>query len=94
VVHVFVDTVPPDLQVEVKILAYDKAVVSGKVKDAAKVVVDGKPVDVDLFGGFSRDVAVDPDKSMLEVIATDALGNQKKIKRSAKIASPLSGDSK
>lgn len=94
VVHVFVDTVPPQLEVEVKILAYDKAVVSGKVKDAEKVLVDGKPIDIDMFGGFTREVRVDPDKSMLEIVATDQFGNTTKIRRSAKIASPMGSETK
>ena len=93
-VVVIVDTTPPDLQVEVDVLAYDKAVVRGKVgADASKITVDGRDVSRDLFGAFEREVAVDPDKSFVEIIAVDEHGNTKKIKRSVKIASPMSDQS-
>lgn len=89
-----VDTTPPDLQVEVQILSYDKAVVKGKVSsDASKVTVDGKEVSRDLFGAFEKEVAVDPDKSFVEIIAIDEHKNAKKLKRSVKIASPMSDQS-
>lgn len=90
-VTVTVDTTPPDLQVEVQILSYDKAIVKGKVSgDTAKLTIDGRDVSKDLFGSFEKEVAVDPDKSFTEVIAADEHGNAKKIKRSVKVASPLS----
>ncbi len=93
--QVIVDTTPPELQVEVDILSYDKAVVKGKVSgDAATITVDGREVKRDLFGGFEQDVAVDPDKTMCEVVAVDDHGNSVTIKRSVKIASPMSADSK
>ena len=44
--------------------------------------------------GFTREVRVDPDKSMLEIVATDQFGNTTKIRRSAKIASPMGSDTK
>lgn len=89
-----VDTTPPELTVEVEVPAYDKAVVRGKVKDAAKLTIDGRDVPIDLFGNFQKEIAVDPDVSYVEVVAVDARGNARKIKRSVKIASPLSADSK
>jgi hypothetical protein len=90
ILHVVVDTTPPALEVQVDVLAYDKAVVTGRVKDAAKVTIDGREVEIDLFGGFKRDISVDPDKAMVDVIAVDALGNQRKIRRSVKIPSAMS----
>jgi len=94
-VTVTVDTTAPDLQVEVIILAYDKAVVKGKVSgDAVKVTIDGREVPRDLFNAFEKEIAVDPDKSMCEVTAADEHGNTRKIRRSVKVASPLSADSK
>lgn len=89
-----VDTTPPELEVEVQVLSYDKAVVRGKVKDAAKLTIDGREVPIDLFGSFQKEVSVDPDVSYTEVIAVDERGNARKIKRSVKIASPLGPDSK
>lgn len=89
-----VDTTPPELEVEVQILAYDKAIVRGKVKDAVKLTIDGREVPVDLFGSFQKEVAVDPDVSYTEIVAVDERNNARKIKRSVKIASPLSADSK
>lgn len=94
-ITISLDTMPPDLLVEVAVLSYDKALVKGKVSsDAAKLTVDGRDVSRDLFGAFEKEVAVDPDKSTCEVIAVDEHGNTKKIKRSVKIASPLSDSSK
>jgi hypothetical protein len=91
---VVVDTTPPELQVEVQILAYDKAVVRGKVSgDAAKITIDGREVKPDLFGSFEKEVAVDPDKSTCDVVAVDDHNNSKKIKRSVKVASPMSDQS-
>jgi hypothetical protein len=89
-----VDTTPPDLEVEVEVPKYDHAIVRGKAKDAAKLTVDGRDVPVDMFGSFQKDIAVDPDTSYVEIVAVDEHGNAKKIKRSVKIASPLSSDSK
>ncbi len=93
-IRVTLDTTPPELEVEVQVPSYDKAVVRGKVKDAAKLTVDGREVPVDMFGSFEKEVAVDPDTSYTEVIAVDAHGNARKLRRSVKIASPLSPDSK
>lgn len=94
-VVVVVDTTGPALEVEVQILAYDKALVRGKVgSDTEKLTVDGQEVSRDLFGAFEKEVAVDPDKSMTEVVAVDEHGNARKIRRSVKIASPLSSESK
>jgi hypothetical protein len=93
-VTVVLDTTPPDLQVEVQILAYDKALVKGKVSgDAAKITIDGREVKPDLFGSFEKEVAVDPDKSTCDVVAIDDHNNAKKIKRSVKVASPMSDQS-
>ncbi|MCC7073828.1 MAG: hypothetical protein IT383_21145 [Deltaproteobacteria bacterium] len=93
-IKVTLDTTPPELEVEVQVPSYDKAVVRGKVKDAAKLTVDGREVPVDMFGNFEKEVAVDPDTSYTEVIAVDAHANVRKIRRSVKIASPLSPESK
>jgi hypothetical protein len=94
-VLVNVDTTAPELEVEVQILAYDKALVRGKASsDAEKITIDGRDVNRDLFGAFEKEVAVDPDKSMTEIVAVDAHGNARKIRRSVKIASPMSKDSK
>ncbi|MBI1945299.1 MAG: hypothetical protein HYS27_06370 [Deltaproteobacteria bacterium] len=93
-ITVTLDTTPPELEVEVQVPSYDKAVVRGKVKDAMKLTIDGREVPVDMFGNFQKEVAVDPDTSYTEVIAVDAHANVRKIRRSAKIASPLSADSK
>lgn len=94
-VTVVVDTTAPALEVEVVILAYDKALVKGKVAgDVDKLTIDGRDVSRDLFGTFEKEVAVDPDKSMVEIIAADAFGNAKKIRRSVKVASPMSDASK
>jgi hypothetical protein len=94
-VNIVVDTTAPALEVEVVILNYDKALVKGKVAgDVEKLTVDGRDVARDLFGTFEKEVAVDPDKSMVEIIAADAFGNAKKIKRSVKVASPMSDSSK
>lgn len=93
-ITVTLDTTPPELEVEVQVPSYDKAVVRGKVKDAAKLTIDGREVPVDMFGNFEKEVAVDPDTSYTEVIAVDAHANVRKIRRSVKIASPLSPDSK
>lgn len=90
-VHVAVDTTPPALEVEVVILAYDKAMVRGKVAgDVEQLTIDGREVTRDLFGTFEKEVAVDPDKSTCDIVAVDAYGNAKKIRRSVKIASPMS----
>lgn len=92
---VLVDTTPPEVQVAVEILAYDKALVRGKVSsDAVTITIDGREAKPDLFGSFQREVAVDPDKSLVEVVVTDALGNERRIKRSAKVASPMGDQSK
>jgi hypothetical protein len=89
--HVVVDTTPPELEVEVVILQYDKALVRGKVAgDLEKLTIDGREVTRDLFGTFEKEVAVDPDKSTTDIVAVDAYGNAKKIRRSVKIASPMS----
>ena len=93
-ITVTLDTTPPELEVEVQVPSYDKAVVRGKVKDAAKLTIDGREVPVDMFGNFQKEVAVDPDTSYTEVIAVDAHANVRKIRRSVKVASPLSADSK
>lgn len=93
-ITVTLDTTPPELQVEVEVPAYDKAIVRGKVKDAAKLTIDGRDVAIDMFGNFQKDVAVDPDTSYTEVIAIDERGNARKIRRSVKIASPMSADTK
>jgi hypothetical protein len=94
-VHISVDTTAPALEVEVVILAYDKALVKGKVAgDVEKLTIDGRDVARDLFGTFEKEIAVDPDKSMVEVIAADNFGNAKKIRRSVKVASPMSDSSK
>ncbi|HEY4222357.1 MAG TPA: hypothetical protein VGO62_13475, partial [Myxococcota bacterium] len=58
--------------------------------DAVKVTVDGKEVTRDLFGAFEREIAVDPDKSTVEITAVDDHNNLRKLKRSVKIASPMS----
>lgn len=92
---VVVDTTAPALEVEVVILSYDKALVKGKVAgDVEKLTVDGRDVARDLFGTFEKEVAVDPDKSMVEIVAADGFGNAKKIRRSVKVASPMSDSSK
>lgn len=89
--HVEVDTTPPALEVEVVILTYDKAIVRGKVAgDLDKLTIDGREVSRDLFGTFEKEVAVDPDKATTDIVAVDAYGNAKKIRRSVKIASPMS----
>ncbi len=93
-ITVTLDTTPPELQVEVEVPAYDKAIVRGKVTDAAKLTIDGRDVAIDMFGNFQKDVAVDPDTSYTEVIAIDERGNARKIRRSVKIASPMSADTK
>lgn len=93
-IKLVVDTTPPELELEVQVPSYDKALVRGKVKDAAKVTIDGREVPIDMFGSFQKDIAVDPDTSYIEVIAVDAYGNARKIRRSAKVASPMSADSK
>lgn len=94
-VNIVVDTTAPALEVEVVILNYDKALVKGKVAgDVEKLTIDGRDVARDLFGTFEKEVAVDPDKSMVEIIAADNFGNAKKIKRSVKVASPMSDASK
>lgn len=93
-IKVTLDTTPPELQVEVEVPSYDKAIVRGKVKDAAKLTVDGREVPIDMFGNFQKDVAVDPDTSYTEVVAVDERGNARKIRRSVKIASPMSADTK
>ena len=93
--RVNVDTTPPAMEVEVQILAYDKALVRGKVAgDVEKITVDGRPVERDLFGSFEKEVAVDPDKTYAEIVAEDAYGNAKKIRRSVKVASPMSDESR
>jgi hypothetical protein len=90
-IRVIVDTTPPDLQVEVQILSYEKALVRGKVgSDCEKLTIDGQDVNRDLFGAFEKEVRVDPDKSTTEIVAVDAYGNAKKLRRSVKIASPMS----
>ena len=76
------------------VLAYDKALVRGRVKDAVAVTVDGRAVELDIFGAFEAPLTVDPDKAFVDVIATDALGNPTRIKRSVKIASPMSAESR
>lgn len=91
-VTVVVDTTPPAMEVEVVVLGGDQTVVKGNVKDAESVTIDGKPVDVDFFGRFERQFATDPDTTNVVVVAKDALGNEKKITRSAKQASPMSSD--
>lgn len=94
-VTVVVDTTPPAFEVEVEVLAYDKAVVRGKAdKDCEKLTVDGLEVKRDLFGAFEKEIAVDPDKTVAEVVCADELGNARKIRRSVKIASPMSDQSK
>lgn len=93
-IKVTLDTTPPELEVEVQVPSYDKAVVRGKVKDAMKLTIDGREVPVDMFGNFQKEVAVDPDTGFTEVIAVDAHANVRKIRRSVKIASPLSAESK
>ena len=94
-VHVSVDTTAPALEVEIVIVSYDKAIVKGKVAgDVEKLTIDGRDVARDLFGTFEKEIAVDPDKSMVEIIAADHFGNAKKIKRSVKVASPMSDSSK
>lgn len=94
-VTVSVDTTAPALEVEVVILNYDKALVKGKVAgDVEKLIIDGRDVPRDLFGTFEKEIAVDPDKSMAEIVAADAFGNAKKIRRSVKVASPMSDASK
>jgi hypothetical protein len=92
-IHIIVDTHPPELEVEVEIQSYDKALLKGRIKDFDKLTVDGRDLSVDLFGSFSKEIAVDPDKSYIEVVAVDALGNTVRIKRSVKVASPMSKDS-
>lgn len=94
ILKLVVDTTPPAMEVEVQVLSYDKAVVRGKVKDAVKLTIDAREVPIDMFGSFQKEVAVDPDVSYTEVIAVDERGNARKIKRSVKIASPMSSDSK
>jgi len=91
-VTVVVDTTPPAMEVEIVVLPGDQTVVKGNVKDAESVTIDGKPVDVDFFGRFERQFATDPDTTNVVVVAKDALGNEKKITRSAKQASAMSGD--
>jgi hypothetical protein len=94
-INIVVDTTAPALEVEVVILNYDKALVKGKVAgDVEKLTIDGRDVARDLFGTFEKEIAVDPDKSMVEVIAADNFGNAKKIRRSVKVASPMSDASK
>lgn len=92
-VAVLVDTTPPELEVEVKVLSFDKSVVSGKVKGAARVVLDGKEVPLDLFGAFSAEIAVDPDKQRVVVEAVDAHGNARTVRRVLTRPSGPSADS-
>lgn len=92
---VVVDTTAPALEVEVVILTYEKALVKGRVAgDVDKLTIDGRDVPRDLFGTFEKEVNVDPDKTMVEVVAVDAYGNAKKIRRSVKVASPMNDASK
>lgn len=89
--RVEVDTTPPQMEVEVLILAYDRATVRGKVAgDVERLTIDGREVDRDLFGTFDKELAVDPDKSTTDIVAVDAYGNARKIRRSVKVASPMS----
>jgi hypothetical protein len=89
-VTVVVDTTPPAMEVEVLILPDDKVLVKGNVKDATTVTINGKPVDIDMFGRFERQVATDPDTTNVEVEAKDALGNAVKIIRTTLAASGMS----
>jgi 6,7-dimethyl-8-ribityllumazine synthase len=87
---VVVDTTPPAMEVEIVLLPEDKVLVKGNVKDAATVTIDAKPVDVDMFGRFERQIATDPDTIVVEIVAKDALGNTVTIKRPTRVASPMS----
>jgi len=90
-VTVVVDTTPPAMEVEVLILPDDKVLVKGNVKDADSVTINGKPVSVDLFGRFERQIPTDPDTVNVEIEAKDTMGNAVKIIRTTLVASPMSG---
>ena len=91
-VRLIVDTTPPELEVEVEVLSFDKAVVRGVVRDG-KVKVDAKDASVDLLGKFELPVTVDPDKQDVVVSAVDPHGNTISIRRSLRAASKRSAQS-
>lgn len=90
--RVVVDTMPPELVVEIAPQGFDAATVKGKAQGHVRLLVDGKEVATDLFGAFSVDVRVDPDKRTVVVEALDAHGNAKTIRRSLSQPSGPSSD--
>jgi hypothetical protein len=66
-----VDTTPPEIDATVKI------VVEGKVEPGSTVFVEGREVDVNMFGKWKTEVAVSKGQETVEVVAIDENGNKK-----------------
>lgn len=81
---VVIDTTPPSFEVTVSAQPNDLSLVEGSVESGATLAVDGRPVDVDLFGKFRVEVRRDPDKRSVTIVATDEHGNEARQRRSLK----------
>jgi hypothetical protein len=75
-VSLTVDTTPPEVEATVKV------VVEGKVEPGSTVYVDGKEAEVNMFGNWRIELAVEKGQKSVEVVAIDEAGNKKTEQKS------------